>query len=440
MADNREMMEIFMNKVYANIYNTIAPKIGNEQEPSYLLHMLSTGLTLEDTFDVNTLGNEIPAVSKNYTDSQRKVQDIYRIILSAVCPPDDETEAARKKSEYENALKVLYKDVENMAYSKRYEMYLLALEEYNTATYDYYTEYNKNAKLQDKLALKKYKDIMNLKYQKLASCGKGEIENALNTVAVYKTYTPDGIFKKAQAEFGNVFDYSVKTIPENWTDETSLAELAWKKTEISSSYEASSIHTQVKNTNSSFSSEYKRGFWIFYSERGSSSSEDSSMTSQANSTFTTMNVHMTMEIAVIKLLRDWLDLSLLGYPNVYLPGHKPGSITNGTLNNTDNCVMPVIPDFLVLVRNVKIYGDFSEEVKDFLKTAKSHTESGVSFGPFSTSPKSYHLYESKDDTDTDWKRFASQFKIDFGDRAQILGILSTVVKPSFPKKDGTSQS
>lgn len=71
-----------------------------------------------------------------------------------------------------------------------------------------------------------------------------------------------------------------------------------------------------------------------------------------------------------------------------------------------------------------------------MEEARSHTESAISYGPFSISHKESHLYDSKDASDEDWSKFASPFKLDFGGTPQVIGVMSAVLKPMFPKIDG----
>ncbi len=435
MSTSEENIKKFLTKTYSNIYNAIAPMIGKGDNPSYLFNMLTTGITIEEGFDVSEFGNQIPLVAKNYASSGRNVQDVYRMILGAECPPDDDENAKQKKQEYDDAIKVLYQDYGKLEPSQMYDAYTKAKEAYDDATCDYYAEANKPKRLQDKNKLRKYKDKLDDAFRTLEVSGKTKIEKALNTITSYQAYTPSAIFEKAGADFQNVSEYDVTTIPSEWTDSDSLNKLAWKKVEIAYSEKASNIYKSVSNTRNEMAENYKNGFWIFYSKKGSAESRDEHMTSAANSKFTTENVNMTMEVAAVKLNRDWLNLSLLNFANVEISGQKKGCITNGTLENTDNCAMPILPDTLVLARNICVYGDFSNEERQFFEEASSKTESAISYGPFSISHKESHFYDSKDESDEDWSKFSAPFKLDFGKTPQIIGVLSSVLKPMFPKKD-----
>lgn len=436
MKTSTENMNLFMDKIYSNIYNIIAPQIDNKDEAAYLFNMFTTGLSIEDEFDISEFGNQIPQVAKNYVSSGKNVQDIYRMILGAVCPPDDDENAKQKKEAYDEAIKVLYEDYDQLEASKLYKAYTSAKDQYDEAACDYYAEKNKPKHKQDTDKLRRYKQKLDAALRTLEMSGKTAIEKALNIVTAYQAYTPSAIFEKAGTDFQEVSEYDVTTIPSEWTDSDSLNALAWKKVEIAYSEDASDIYKSVSNTDSGMSETYKDGFWVFYSKKGSKDSRDESMTSAANSEFTTENVNITMEVAVVKLNRDWLDLSLLNYANVYITGQKKGCITNGTLEKTDDCAMPILPDTLVLARNICAYGDFSNEEREFLEVASSHTESAISYGPFSISHKESHMYDSMDQSDENWSKFASPFKLDFGKTPQIIGVMSSVLKPMFPKIDG----
>lgn len=436
MSTSVENMKTLMNKIYSNIYNIIAPQVGKDDTPAYLFNMLTTGISVEDDFDVTEFGNQIPEVSQNYVDSGKKVQDVYRMILGAVCPPDDTEGAEQRKTEYDDAIKILYEDYSLLKESLMYKRYTMAKAEYDDAACDYYAEANKPKRAQDAGKLRRLKQKKDAAKKALEMSGKTVVEGALDTITVYEAYTPSAIFKKAGADFTGVDEYDITTIPSEWTDPDSMDKLAWKKVEMAYSEDASNIYKSVSDTRSEISETYKSGFWIFYSKKGSSDTRDEHMTSAANDTFTTENVNITMEVAVVKLNRDWMNLSLLNYRNVYLSGLAKGCITNGTLEETENCAMPILPDTLVLARNIHVYGDFSNEERKFLEEARSHTESAISYGPFSISHKESHFCDSKDTSDEDWSKFASPFKLDFGETPQIIGVMSTVLKPMFPKIDG----
>lgn len=436
MSTSVENMKTMMDKIYSNIYNILAPQIGKEDTPAYLFHMLTTGISVEDDFDVTEFGNQIPEVSRNYVDSGKKIQDVYRMILGAECPPDDTEGAGQRKSEYDAAIKVLYDDYSLLKESLLYTKYTQAKSEYDDAACDYYAEANKPKRAQDAGRLRRLKNRKDAAKKALEMSGETAVEGALNTITAYEAYTPSAIFRKAGADFTGVDEYDITTIPSEWTDPDSMDRLAWKKVEIAYSEDASNIYKSVSNTRSEMAETYKNGFWVFYSKKGSSDTRDEHMTSAANDTFTTENVNITMEVAVVKLNRDWLNLSLLNFRNVYLSGQAKGCITNGTLKDTDECAMPILPDTLVLARNIRVYGDFSNEERKFLEEASSHTESAISYGPFSISHKESHFYDSKDTSDEDWSRFASPFKLDFGETPQVIGVMSSVLKPKFPKIDG----
>lgn len=436
MSTSEENMKIMLNKIYSNIYNIIAPQIGNEDSPAYLFNMFTTGISVEDDFDVTEFGNQIPEVSKNYVDSGKKVQDVYRMILGAVCPPDDMKGAEQKKTEYDNAIKTLYEDYSLLKESLMYKQYTMAKTEYDDAACNYYAEANKPKRKQDAGELRRLMQKKDAAKKALEMSGKTVVERALDTITAYEAYTPSAIFEKAGADFTGVDEYNITTIPSEWTDPESMDKLAWKKVTIEYSENASNIYKSVSDTQSEMSETYKSGFWIFYSKKGSSDTRDEHMTSAANNTSTMEHVNITMEVAVVKLNRDWLNLSLLNYRNVYLSGQAKGCITNGTLKNTDDCAMPILPDTLVLARNILVYGDFSNEERKFFEEARSHTESSISYGPFSISHKESHFCDSKDTSDEDWSKFGSPFRLDFGETPQIIGVMSTVLKPMFPKIDG----
>lgn len=434
-STSQENMQLFLDKVYSNIYNILAPKIGKDDNPTYLMSMFTTGITLDEDFDISMFANQIPQVSKNYVDTGKKIQDVYPMILGAVCPPDDTERARQEKDKYDAAANVIYSDFDNLVESPKYEAYKEFRNNYNDAVDAYYAEENKAKASQDRAKLRRLKQEMDAAFSEFVAHGKSEIENALNIMAAYGKYTTSSIFKKAGADFQNVFEYDVATIPAAWTDDESIEHLAWKKVEVVYSQESSSVYKSVANAKSEMSESFQNGWWIFYSKKGSNKSKDMGMTSEANSKVTMENVTMVMEVAVIKLYRDWLDLTLLNHSDVYLQGQKAGCITNGSLQGCNDCAMPIIPESLILARNIKVYGDFSNEERELFEKAKSHTESSITYGPFTVSDKDSYCYDSHDVKDDEWTKFSTPFKLEFGGSPQIIGVLNSILKPCFPKKD-----
>lgn len=87
-----------MEKIFANLYNLMIPSSLDENEPSTkLLSLMLPGITIDGSMDPSTYSGEqllnqlvdrIPAISKNYVDSGKKVSLEYQKILSAVTPDD----------------------------------------------------------------------------------------------------------------------------------------------------------------------------------------------------------------------------------------------------------------------------------------------------------------------------------------------------------------
>jgi len=123
------------------------------------------------------------------------------------------------------------------------------------------------------------------------------------------------------------------------------------------------------------------GFWsLFFFRAGASHTE-----STEHIDVTSKSIQVSFELAVVNILRPWMDATLFSENVVWNAGRdqKAGSVSSGRFDTqTDSHLLPLVPMQMLVARNVTIKGAFDDTHQQFVKT---HTDAGGSFGwgPFS---------------------------------------------------------
>ncbi len=426
MNENQEAMR----KLFDGIYNFVAPVPDEGQEQKSFYTQLRTGIDVSGFTkkEYAIMADVIPAVQRDYAEAG-KVSEVYQKILGATVPMDSASEENQKK--YEKAKELLSKNSETYAdykearkvYQKAYRVYCRLLNDKNANLYDV-----EDAKM----------DMQNA-FDDFEAAGKSEIEEALAVVSAYEKYTPFSVFTKA----GQIFDqaetdertkgyYDVDLIP---NVEKGLKQLAWEEAVIHTSSQNISIGNEAKQTSFSNLDEVSSGWWLWKSKEQASSEEKQLMNS-ANSKMRTNDMSLSMEIAIVEISRPWFNESLLTYSGAYLQDEQPGTICGGTL--LGGGAMPIVPTAFILVKNVKIYNQFSEEEKNMMNTITVGASQNLSYGPFMVShveKASYRDEISKEEQE----KFGNVSCLNLGDVPQLIGMISTVMTPKFPSKSGERQ-
>ena len=97
-----------------------------------------------------------------------------------------------------------------------------------------------------------------------------------------------------------------------------------------------------------------------------------------NSSETSIHKHMDSDnfdlhckIGLVQVFRPWFDQFLFGLSNWSMTGVGPGGIANGTLNNVDDLLLPLVPVAFVVARDVTIESNFSNSDYTFLQESLS---------------------------------------------------------------------
>ena len=140
----------------------------------------------------------------------------------------------------------------------------------------------------------------------------------------------------------------------------------------------------------------------------------------------TKNLQVSFEYTLVSIRRPWGSFQLLNTSTWNLQNlYKKGKISNGTKNNQDGSVMPLLPTSFVVVRNVQIKADWAKSDFDFLKTT-TNAGGSVGIGPFSIGGS----YASSHSHQTFMSAFAGSSIIVPG--VQIIGWISQIVPPCPP--------
>lgn len=430
-----------MNSIYTELYNIIAPKIG-ENPPSDFLSLFTAGRTVTDGMDISSLANTIPLVNKSYSSSGKLVSGAYQIALSGHFK-SDQPHTSQETEEYDSSINLLYQDYgkENQEYSVKYKKYKKAKKKLNSAL-DALEAARQNPNYpiygnKDLYSIKKLEYKVDEAYDDLIMSNRDEVDKALKVISTYRSASPGAYVLRLNDMFVSAAEkkFAVTCDPFRWTNEDAWKKLAWKKVEIKACSSRSKIHSEVDKTENSFGDNYKSGFW-FFSSGGSGEGLNYSLSKDLDSITTTDKLAISLELSEVFINRDWLDISFFHFEDVYIDGQSKGCITKGSLSAADvnKCAMPIMPVSLILARDVKIYDDFNENVSRFIERAKAESSSYTHFGPFGSSTGSAKHSSSSSFTDEEKRNYPQQSKIEFPG-VMLVGIKSTVTSPMFPQRD-----
>lgn len=426
-----------MNALYAEINNFVNPTDTSPNAPEaagYATLQLPGTTVLAKDFDTSTPDGKInlystldaiPGFSKQYVNSGQTVSGLFKMILGADTPRDDKASAAKKLTEYNEAL---------ATYTTNKTEYQDCQDDYEDAVDDYLVEKGKGEP--DVNSLRKLNRAVKRAMDDWLTIGhKNEVDHALAVMKRYLAYTPTSVFAKAQEIFederkkSDVDMSPVECIPSTWA--TNPDDLSWTKVIIKQNSAISKTRSEVEKISSSFEAGARYGLW---SASGSGGYKQE--TAKLNATNTVDNLSFSFEIAKVALNRKWFAGDLLNYPNVTISGLKIGELCAGKLSKASESKYSFIPTTMIIVRDVNIYNEFTSEEESFINKSKDFSaDVKVGYGPFYIGNKTSY---SKNLTETEKKEFGNVTKISIGDGQQIIGYVNSVLKPAFPSADGNA--
>ncbi len=418
-------IEQLTSEIYSKISNTLLPTdcTAGAAEPNAFVSLMVPGITVKAEDDFYAFADIIPSFNRQFIDSGHRCSDLFKIILGASVPQDEDIVDKTMKKAYKKAMKLLESEI-----YEKYQKYNLA---YKRAQNAFHAQANKMnvEKEEQEVLLADLADELEIALDNLKVFGrKNEVEAALATTSRYLAYTPQTVFAQA----GDVFEqaknkgtnlYPVTYTPSGWMSEPDA--MGWVKISITQQSTSEQIHQSVQNIESNTGTTLKTGLWTSdvsanYSDKIQKMNQDTSMES----------LEISFEVALVSVTRTWFSETLLAYPNCSVSSYAVGGICGGSLAEAKNCMFPSIPTELILARNIKVSNRFSEEeisffneVKDLDATAK------IGFGPFAINNNTkFH----KETQDKGGKTDGKSFTLESGSEMQVIGHVNTILAPKFP--------
>lgn len=412
-----------MERLFEGLYNCVAPMPDGGQAQQSFFTQFQAGMGIKELQDSEAalMADRIPAVQRDYAPG-KKVSDVYEEILGAEVPED--TPSPEKKQAYEDAKALT--DPENPGY----QAYKKAKRVYDRACLAYWRKCNDSKA--DPVDIAEAKMDMNDAYEDWEAAGRNEISQALETISAYERYTPRAIFNSAASMFAQVQAeektkgyYPVTFVPGNWRESGALT---WEEIDLQLSSQTFTLSSDAKDTCFSKTKEYSGGWW-FWKYKDKTTEEERSMIKSANSMMRTEDLGISLELAVVEIDRPWFHENLLSFSQAWIKNEAAGAICSGTLMGSG--AMQLIPAAFVLVRNVKLYNQFSSEEQKLMKQVIDGNSSAVSYGPFSVSRNgntTWHEEISEDEQE----KFGNVSCLNLGPEPQIIGIRCAIASPMFP--------
>lgn len=381
------------------------------------------------------LVNDIPCAQPKFV-SQGKLEDIYSWILNnAVAVKEQEIDEAAQKR-YDEAFALLNEKVEKNGKtiyvpSQQLKAYNDALAAYEDAVCTRNMESleanHTDSKAQKAWSIKKKKLDGEVKRAYDGLIPYVAVKDALDTV---KTTFAEGI-KGTVAREKEFFSSSAQTsdmgrewhlcsaYPSDWYENDKMY--------TSINIDGNSMKDSKSSKYLSMGAETSLNVGIF---SGSASGEHKEDKTHSDSETNVSGIQM--DIAAVRIERGWLNETLFTLDGWKIPGQKKGHISDGTFMTEDGKqhnegIMPLIPKYMLVARNVTLTGKFSKDLQDQMNSeTKADTSIGV--GPFKVKG---HVESGKHEENVEAN--CDQASITIA-TPQIIGYISSIVKMS-PKNE-----
>lgn len=419
--------------------STITPKDATPKKAT-AIYMCYPGIpvdpsTLDDMLDYsNPNGSALPL--EYFSNWMDKIPDLTQVMWSptlekvsggyssalgkANASPNAGHFSKKEKEKYDAADKLLWvtKSDDTQVHSDNYTRFIDARSKYDTVV----TNYNMTRNKYDMSIPKEQKEWLAVSpglkrsidnaWDGWVAAHKNDIENAL---AIMGSTLRNGIgtaIKQQQTLFDRAFIsplipggadwYSVFTFPTQWWKAEAPG---WMKIEIKSDMSYAHMEEHSKN----FSADLEL---FSFKANGGYSAE------RKNETNTSENVSISMEIAVIDLIREWLNVDWMKSSDWYEDNEYAEIVSSGFIDDNNNeMYLPSIPNRLIAARNIVMSGDWSETTSDEFKQ-KIDAKTSFGYGPFTIRGS----YEQGDEDKTMTSQFdGTKLTID---GMQIIGFMA----------------
>lgn len=381
------------------------------------------------------LVNDIPCAQPKFV-SQGKLEDIYSWILNnAVAVQEQEIDEDAKKR-YDEAFQLLNEKVEKGGKS----VYVPSqdLEAYNDAlaAYEDAVSTRNMESLEADHTSPKGQKVWSVKKKKLDGDVKRAYDRLSNYVSVknaldiVKTTYAEGV-KGTVAREKEFFASSAQTsdMGREW-HLCSAYPSDW--------YENDNMYTGIKIDGNSMkdskSSKYLNmgadtslNVGIFSgSASGEHKEDESHKDTETNVT------GIQMDVAAVRIERSWMNETLFALDGWKIAGQKKGHISDGTFiteegKKHNEGIMPLIPKYMLVARNVTLTGNFSKTLQDQM-SKETTADTSIGVGPFKIKGH-VETGESTENVEAN----CDQASITIA-TPQIIGYISSIVKMS-PKNE-----
>ena len=354
----------------------------------------------------SALVDDIPQVSVEYIPSSEKVSKTFQLIANGA-NTDAKLDPAQKAT-YDAAMAFLVESISIPNFkgpptvSKGPSAIAKAYDENQTAYVAAYTGYRvaQNGydltQVKDQRAFNAVAPMLQLNVDKAwnnwVRQGKNNVEEATDAMAATINDVISAIIGDAQQSVS----------PDKWLAPSTLAGSKWllsyplpgdwaAGSSGASDFKLSSSYLNTSSDSKSNSYGAKTAFSVgLWSVSGGAEHSDT----ETNSHMDANSVSISAKLTLVRIMRPWLDMTLFRTDGWWLKGQPVGAVSNGALDGNTAGMMPLIPVAFVVMSDVTITADFSEDDKKHIDSATSGSAS-VGWGPFSVSGHYSHS-DSKD--------------------------------------------
>lgn len=421
-ADEQKVMQAFYDRIFQMV--TYTPTSGQGQgvslfDPQTTLVQLDTGgsINLADFTNMVTPINvgkktgdlrasetfyrrfDLPGgIGAKYQPESTTIGDVYSEIINGANATVKPT--AEEVAQYNNVRKFLVTEVEqtdpvtqkttkvtvptqNFTDYKTFKgLYLNALSAYRSAYLTYDMTNPEDQRKWEAQAPVLEGNLSTAWQNWVAQGDKQQVEEALNFLAASDNNIVANIISDAKQELqagkqssltgdGSGF-YISYGAPFHWWD--AAQDSLWMDFTLNANYLYTSDSSYYKKTEGSAGS----SFLGLISWGGGGGS-----TTQAKyHHMTGTNLSISAKMMTVTIERPWFSNALFKTNGWKLTGQTPGYVSDGKLDaNNANALMPVVPTAFVLVKDVQITANWTEQDSAALSTA-TQAKGGISFGPF----------------------------------------------------------
>lgn len=388
----------------------------------------NTDGSIQAAFNIASLVDEIPAVSHMYAPTGRSVSDVYAKMVRTVhvSEPPPSPEIQRQRDELKKVLVERVKDDEGRDVERPTALADKEQQAFNNYQDAYMAYVGQWAAAQDDPNLKKVWPVVGAQalqrprraFADWGAAGRDQIASTkaqlatLNEGQVARAFA-DAQFRLMAYELVNELQetfFRTTISPSDWAgaDASTWPQFTFSESTLKSDFSAEA-------TSWGASAQVSVGLWSF----GGGVSSSDSRVSMSNDT---TGVSLSFRWRVCPVYRKWVDGTLFKLPNWDL-----GTLTGaGGISGGPDPLMPLIPQAVVIVRDVHVSANWSHQDSEHIDSAISGSAS-VGYGPFAVSGNYSH--SSTND------RFGAH-RTDQGfviPDIQVLGFVCTKVPPCPPK-------